>query len=154
METAMAWKAKTGREADRLARIAALLFALAGLAERAAVRSLPVRWIVLWCLALADAVARDFVARSVPNAMNGFRAPVLIQAHYGSGPADALNLAASLNDLAHIVRVVAARLRRMAFLRQGADPDEAHHANGHGGCRSGREDQTFALRMPERCDTS
>jgi hypothetical protein len=135
METAMAWKAKTGREADRLARIAALLFALAGLAERAAVRSLPVRWIVLWCLALADAVARDFVARSVPNAMPGFRAPVLMQAHYGSGSADAIYLAASLRDLAHIMRLVVARFRSMEFLRQGDKPDETGNANGRRGCR-------------------
>ena len=49
-------------EIDRLKRIVALLLALAGLAERAAAVSRPVRRVVLCILRRAEAVARPFVA--------------------------------------------------------------------------------------------
>ncbi len=50
-----------GRDFRALSRIAALLVALALLAERAGSRSLPVRWIVLAILRRAEMVAHGFV---------------------------------------------------------------------------------------------
>ena len=77
-------------------RIIALLVSLAVLAERAAERSLPVRWLVLWILRRAETVVEDFVfdeTGAPPPAMDGF-API------GNGPDDALRLAARFNALA------------------------------------------------------
>ena len=53
------------RDRGRLARIAATLLTLALLAERAAGRSFPVRFLVLCILGRAEAVARAFVARTL-----------------------------------------------------------------------------------------
>ena len=50
------------RQQGRLPRIAATLLNLAALAERAALRSLPVRFLVLAILWHAEAIARRFVA--------------------------------------------------------------------------------------------
>jgi len=50
------------RQQGRLPRIAATLLNLAALAERAALRSLPVRFLVLAILWYAEAIARRFVA--------------------------------------------------------------------------------------------
>lgn len=54
------------RRDDRtLIRIAAMLVALAVLAERAGSRSLPVRWLVLCILRRAEAVAHAFVVEAI-----------------------------------------------------------------------------------------
>jgi hypothetical protein len=53
------------RDSGTLGRIAALLLSLALLAERAAGRSFPVRFLVLILLRRAEAVARAFVAREI-----------------------------------------------------------------------------------------
>ena len=53
-----------GLDDRTLRRIIATLVALAVLAERAAYRSLPVRWLVLCLLRHAEAVARDHVAET------------------------------------------------------------------------------------------
>ena len=50
-----------GRDCRTLSRIAAMLVALAALAERAGNRSLPVRWFVLCILRHAETVAHAFV---------------------------------------------------------------------------------------------
>ena len=79
-----------------LRRIIALLVSLAVLAERAAERSLPVRWLVLWILRRAETVVEEFVFDETgvpPPAMEGF-API------GNGPEDALRLAARFRALA------------------------------------------------------
>ena len=47
---------------DTLKRIAAVLLSLAVLAERASGRSVYLRWMVLWLLYPAEALAREFVA--------------------------------------------------------------------------------------------
>ena len=97
-------RARKGR--DRLERIAALLLSLAGLAERAAARSAPVRFIVLWLLRQAETVAADFVGiewnATFWDDPSGF-APD----HFGYGPADALALALSLRLLAVVVQATA-----------------------------------------------
>jgi hypothetical protein len=79
-----------------LRRIIALLVSLAILAERAAERSLPVRWLVLWILRRAETVVEDFVFDETglpPPALEGI-APA------GNGPNDALRLAARFRALA------------------------------------------------------
>ena len=79
-----------------LRRIIALLASLAVLAERAADRSLPVRWFVLWILRRAETVVEEFAFDETglpPPAMEGF-API------GNGPDDALRLAARFRALA------------------------------------------------------
>jgi hypothetical protein len=103
-------KAEKGR--DREARIVALLFALADLAERAALRSAPVRWVVLWFLWHADAVARDHIA-GYPSKTAGEHLPPAFRCGYG--PDDAMNLAVSLRALARRARGRAARLWRLSL---------------------------------------
>ena len=79
-----------------LRRIIALLVSLAVLAERAAERSLPVRWLVLWILRRAETVVEDFVFDETgmpPPAMEGISLA-------GNGPDDALRLAARFRALA------------------------------------------------------
>ena len=78
-----------------LRRVIALLVVSAVLAERAAERSLPVRWFVLWVLRRAETVVEDFVfdETGMPLAVEGF-------AVAGNGPDDALALAARFKALA------------------------------------------------------
>ena len=79
-----------------LRRIIALLVASAVLAERAAERSLLVRWFVLWILRRAETVLEEYVFDETgmpPPAMEGF-API------GNGPDDALCLAARFKAFA------------------------------------------------------
>jgi hypothetical protein len=103
-------KAERGR--DREARIVALLFALADLAERAALRSAPVRWLVLWFLCQADAVAREHIAGYLSKPARGRLPAALCRGH---GPEDAMNLAASLRALARLARRLAAHLWRLSL---------------------------------------
>lgn len=102
----MTRKAQIGTGRNVIYRIAALLFALADLAERAAGAPRPVRCVVLWALWQADAVAREFVAQA------GYLAgppssPDVMSVHCGCEPADAMNLATSLRMLALIVQAMA-----------------------------------------------
>ncbi len=80
----------------RLRRIMALLVSLAGLAERAASRSLPVRWLVLWLLRQAESVAEAFVFEETGLPLP----PVEGFAAEGFGREDALHLAARFRALA------------------------------------------------------
>jgi hypothetical protein len=123
----MNWKAEKGREQDTLKRIIALLFALAVLAERAAGRSRPVRWLVLWILRHAETVVREFVTGSPLKAAGSRRSPASTAVRHGHDPADAMTLAASLRSLALLVRTIAAQLRRLSFLQLAADEGD------HGG---------------------
>ena len=116
-------------EADRndrtLRRIIATLVALAVLAERAAYRSLPVRWLVLCLLRHAESVTREHIAETTGWGWSeleyafGIDAPGAgfdagqgagydladagIATGSGSGPADALALAWRLRMLASIL---------------------------------------------------
>ena len=120
----MDWNAKTGT--DVLNSIVALLLSLADLAERAAVRSPWVRWCVLWSAWQADLIARDYVAGSAWNEAGRLWSPVLPTVRYGTEPAVAMDLAASLRSLALIVRTMAAQRRRQSRLEQ---------YDASGGCR-------------------
>lgn len=123
----MDWRAAVEQERAALMRLAALLHALASLAERAAGRSAWLRGVVLWLLRPAEAVACQFVADLVaPDqfltaqfapgqvAHNEF-APHHFHEHAatsqaGNRPEDALRLAASLRALAAYIEAQAALL--------------------------------------------
>jgi hypothetical protein len=99
-------------ETDRsvLMRIAALLLALADLAERAAGASRPVRYQVLWALRQADEVVSEFVTGSACE--GGPLPPASTPVRHSFDRADAENLAASLRMLAFMVQAMAARTSR------------------------------------------
>src|SRR5262249_45451834 len=90
-KAAMDWERAIEEEQAALKRIAALLFALAGLAERACSRSQAVRGFVLWLLLPAEAVARNLVV--------GTLTPIPLRRACDS-PADAMRLARNFRDLA------------------------------------------------------
>ena len=92
-------------------RIAAILLALADLAERAAGASRSVRYQVLWALRQADDVAREFVTGSPCEAGDQWPSAATPVRH-SFDRADAENLAASLRMLAFMVQAMAARASR------------------------------------------
>lgn len=95
------------RSERTLRRIVLLLVALAGLAERAAGAPWPVRCFVLWLLRRAEAAAVECLF-----AATGMRLPAMAAiAAVGSGPADALCLAARLNALAAALGALLPRAR-------------------------------------------
>jgi hypothetical protein len=94
---------------DRLSRTIMLLLALAGLAERAATASYPVRCLVLWALRRAEAVAAGFVAGLAFDTVD--LSPDAETARYGFDPADALALALSLRMLAMTLQAIAMQMR-------------------------------------------
>jgi hypothetical protein len=105
-------KDRTARiETDRnvLERIAAILLALAVLAERAAGASYPVRCFVLCILRRADDVARAFITGFACDAVGGQESPILAPVRRGFDPADAAVLAASLRMLAFLLLNMAAQ---------------------------------------------
>jgi hypothetical protein len=110
----MDWERAWKEEAAALMRLAALLHALAGLAERAAGHCAGVRAFVLWLLRRAEALTRTLAddlatdpimsaqflaALSVTVGTNPFMAGAEA-GRSGSRPEDALRLAASLRLLA------------------------------------------------------
>ena len=106
-----------------LRRITAMLVALAALAEQAAVRSFPVRFLVLCILRHAEVVAWRFVADAT-----GAMRPVSGEVPpAGNGPSDAMLLAARLRALA--AALVA--LLRPGRPRAGAPVSAARSARPH-----------------------
>ncbi len=106
-----------------LRRIAALLVALAALAERAATCPPPVRFFVLWLLRQAETAAAEFVFEETGlplPAVEGFAAE-------GFGREDALRLAARFHALAALLAALL-----VAFLH------DACHLGRRSDCRSGR----------------
>jgi hypothetical protein len=97
----------------RLKRLAALLFALADLAERAAGSSSAVCLLLLWLLRPSEAIARELVENLAPGAA---RLPEPVR--HGDGTAEALRLAQSFRSLAAILAALAEHclaLRPAAF---------------------------------------
>ena len=84
-----------------LQRIVALLFALAGLAERAAAAPRRIRWTVLFALCLAEAAASSFAADCAPGAPARFPASAFFQS--GDRPVDAVLLAERFRALARLL---------------------------------------------------
>ena len=121
----MAWKAKTGRRQDVLASIVSTLLAIATLAEKSAGDSPWVRFCVLWAARQADLIARDYVAGSTWNTAGRLWSPALPNVRYGTDPADAFDLAASLRALAMVISGMAAHLRQVSVWQQGEEADAA-----------------------------
>jgi hypothetical protein len=88
------WKLAIDEERAALARIVALLFSLADLAESASRRCRPVRSFVLWLLRPTERLAWDFVVGAEPPAALMPIGPA------GGDPADAMRLAENFRDLA------------------------------------------------------
>jgi len=88
-----------GRNERMLLKIAALLLSLSLVAERAAGRSFPVRYLVLAVLRRAEAIARAFVVRETQI---DWPEPVETPEFHGH-PADAASLALGLRMLALIL---------------------------------------------------
>jgi len=121
----MAWKAKTGRRQDVLASIVSTLLAIATLAEKSAGDSPWVRFCVLWAARQADLIARDYVAGSTWNTAGRLWSPALPNVRYGTDPADALDIAASLRALALVIGSMAAYLRQVSVWQTGQGSGEA-----------------------------
>nr|WP_295461843.1 hypothetical protein [Mesorhizobium sp.] len=121
----MAWRAKAGREQKVRASIVARLLSFADLAEDAALRSPWVRWCMLWAAWQANALLRDYIEGSARNPAGRHWSPVPLPAGFGTDPADAQDLAASLRALALIVSAMAAYISRISFLQKGQASDEA-----------------------------
>ena len=99
----MNWNSVSEDNRRMLKRIIALLFALAGLAERLAGLPRPIRAFVMQILRHAEAVARDFVFETTRG--HGVPAPLPAFFHIpalpgGDSPADAMRLAQSFRVLA------------------------------------------------------
>jgi hypothetical protein len=105
------------RDFQTLSRIVAILIALAALAERAAGKPFPVRWIVLAILRQAEAVAAGFVAETMPADW-----PCVEQSlETGSDPADAAWLAWRFRMLAALLGALL-RCECLADCRRIAGP--------------------------------
>ena len=103
---------------EMLRRIAAMLLALATLAERAAGRSRPVRWLVLWVLSRAEAAASAFVAETdplLPIAYPAFQPP--------DGADEAIRLAESFRVLAAALFALARQAQRLALRDPSGQPN-------------------------------
>lgn len=118
----------TRREDRTLGRIVTTLVALAALAEAAAGRSFPVRWLVLLFLRRAENVAQDFVAATAGLAWPGSE----VRPETGSGPADAVSLALRLRMLAALLG--AFLWQRCRLNRSGAGAASRLLATRHAPC--------------------
>ena len=123
----MGWKAKTGRRQQVLASIVSTLLAIAALAEKSVSDTPWVRFCVLWAARQADLIARDYVAGSTWNTAGRLWTPALPNVRYGTDPADALDIAASLRALALVISGMAAYLRRVSVWRQDQAIGEVVH---------------------------
>ena len=121
----MSWKAKTGRREQVLVSIVSTLLALAALAEKSVGDTPWIRFCVLWAARQADLIARDYVAGSTWNTAGRLWSPALPNVRYGTDPADALDIAASLRALAMVISGMAAYLRRVSVWQTGQASGEA-----------------------------
>ncbi|MBX3570884.1 MAG: hypothetical protein KF694_00865 [Mesorhizobium sp.] len=109
--------------------IVSTLLAIAALAEKSAGDTPWVRFCVLWAARQADLIARDYVAGSTWNTAGRLWSPALPNVRYGTDPADALDIAASLRALALVISGMAAYLRRVSVWRQGQASEAGDGAN-------------------------
>ena len=126
----MGWRAKAGREQKRMAMSIWRLLDLADMAEQAAGRPFWVRWCVLWAAWQANAFLRDYFDGSVRSPAGRRWPSMLMPAGFGSDPADAQDLAASLRAFGLFMQATAAQLRLLAFLHRGQGCDAAGNEGG------------------------
>ena len=127
------------RDRRTLTRIAALLLALSLLAERAAGRSLPVRFLVLAILSRAEAVATSFVAATAEAAgATADDLPWLDEpAEGGASPLDAAWLAVRFRLLAAVLDLCRAA-GRSGNTTGNTTGDCARSGNTHGNAYGNR----------------
>ena len=125
---------------EMLRRIAAILLALATVAERAANRSRPVRWLVLWILQRAEGVASAYVAEIDPFA------PM------ADGHDEAVRLAETFRMLAATLFALAHQVQRLALREPSSQPDPGWLP----GCRANADRllRAIAALRPRYADTS
>ena len=110
----MDWAMEDHRQALR--RIAVVLIALAGLAERMAGSPLPVRRLLLWILRRAEAVAAEFVTAELR--MTGALAKPMALQQAGDRSNGAMALASGFRALATALIGLAGRLAGRSLDRQ------------------------------------
>lgn len=116
--TARVWMTR-----EALAQIAALLLAIADIAEWAAFAPRSIRVLVLSALSRADAVATEFVLDTA--AAQGLEwSPAITQFGRGFEPGDAMALATSLRTLALALQTLAASLPELPFRDDDFAADE------------------------------
>ncbi|MGY6709536.1 MAG: hypothetical protein ACXIVF_14535 [Rhizobiaceae bacterium] len=125
-------------------RILALLVSLAVLAERAAARSWPVRWLVLRFLRRAEPAASRFVFEATGAPPAGVPALTI-----ANDPEDAIRLAARFHALAAALGALLAMACRLNG--QAARPGDA---SGHVAHWSGGPSPALRIWAPEPDDTS
>jgi hypothetical protein len=109
--------------------IVSTLLALAALAEKSVGDTPWVRFCVLWAARQADLITRDYIAGSSWNPAGRLWSPALPPVRYGTEPADALDIAASLRALAIVISGMAAYLRRVSFWQQDQASEAGDGAN-------------------------
>jgi hypothetical protein len=141
-----------GLDDRALRRIIALLVSFAVLAERAARRSLPVRWLVFAVIRYAERVARDVLVDETgwdwididdafgiggdPNGLLGS----------GNGPADAAVLAWRLRTLAALLRTL---LRPAVGLERGTARDDRQPSRAEAALRRFASRLALLLAAPD-----
>jgi mannose/fructose/N-acetylgalactosamine-specific phosphotransferase system component IIC len=145
----MDWNAQIAKDLKALDGIVAILLSLAGLAARSAGAPLPVRWLLLWFIRRANAVATEFVSGSTGGAVFIEVSSVRVTVGQGNSPADANDLALPLSMLAGAVAVLATQLRTLAFLHRG------QRSGATGFCSKVRAPTMFGMTvLPVGSDTS
>lgn len=132
---------------EALRGIAALLLAMAALAERAARRARPVRCLVLWLLRQAETGAREFAIEE-----GGAASPLILAEctalEPGDAPGDAVRLARRFRALAAVFFALAHRA-----LAWGARPSEID-SRRHGRPNGAWLDRLLVAPRPRSADTS
>ena len=105
---------------EMLRRTAAILLSLATLAEWVADRSRPVRWLVLWILQRAEAVASVYVAEIDPLAIE------YSTLELADGHDEAVRLAATFRMFAATLFALAHQVQRLAIREPSERPSRAY----------------------------
>ena len=131
---------------EMLRRIAAILLSLATLAESVTDRSRPVRWLVLWILQRAEAVAGAYVAEIDPLAIE------YSTLELADGHDKAIRLAATLRMFAAILFAIDDQMQHLAMRVPSQQPSRECLS----GCRANAEQLLRALTAlkPRYADTS
>ena len=131
---------------EMLRRTAAILLSLATLAEWVADRSRPVRWLVLWILQRAEAVACAYVADTDPLAIE------YSTVQLADGHDEAARLAATFRMFAAVLFALADRAQLLAIKEPSQQPDPGWLP----GCRLNAERllRAIAALQPLYADTS
>jgi len=129
-----------------LRRIAAILLSLATLADWVADRSRPVRWLVLWILQRAEAVASVYVADIDPLAIE------YTPLELADGHNEAIRLAATFRMFAATLFTLADQAQRLAIREASEQPKPGWLP----GCRPNADRllRAIAALRPRYADTS